>query len=229
MPVLLTERDGQILSLTLNRPERANALSGELIESLRQAFEKAESSNDIAVVTLTGAGGNFCSGADTDEIRQGGARKAIEGYVALVSLLSRFPKPLLVGVDGGAVGGGLGLVALGDVVIATDRAQFRTPELKLGLFPFIIAPLLTPIIGNKRFFEMVYTGRPVSATEAQGWGLVNQVVKTEALPGSLNKLAVSLAAAPLAPLTRGKRAVQQGRSLKQMGKELLGLLEEKRP
>lgn len=229
MTTLASEREGHLLSLVLNRPEKANALSSGLIQELTRAFEVAEQDEGLSVVTLAGAGGNFCSGADTNELKGDAeaTRRSVEGYVALVSLLSRFSKPLLIGVDGGAVGGGLGLVALGDVVLASERATFRTPELKLGLFPFIVAPLLVPVIGQKRFFEMVYTGRPVGAEEARQWGLVNQVVKQEELPGSLQRLAVTLTANPLTPIRRGKRGVREGESIGRMGEELLGMLKKR--
>ncbi|MBI2067131.1 MAG: enoyl-CoA hydratase/isomerase family protein [Deltaproteobacteria bacterium] len=226
MSILLSERQGAILSLTLNRPEKANALSTELIEALHLAFQSAEKAADLLVITLTGVGGNFCSGADTDEFKKGaeGRRRAVEGYCELVQSIQQFSKPFLVGVEGGAVGGGLGLVALADLVIASEKAHFRTPELTLGLFPFIISPLLVPVIGKKHFFEMVYTGRPVGSDQAREWGLVNEVVTSEMLGGSLFSLAGLIAKAPLETLQRGKRTVREGPSFQKLGEELLALL-----
>ncbi|MBI2981993.1 MAG: enoyl-CoA hydratase/isomerase family protein [Deltaproteobacteria bacterium] len=229
MSALLSERKGAILSLTLNRPEKANALSTELIEALRLAFQSAERAADLKVVTLTGAGGNFCSGADTDEFKKGeeGRRRAVQGYCELVQSLQQFSKPFLVGVEGGAIGGGLGLVALADFVIASGKAHFRTPELKLGLFPFIISPLLMPVIGRRHFFEMVYTGRPVDPIQGREWGLVNEVVPSEKIDDRLFSLAGRIAKAPLETLQRGKRAMREGASLQQLGEELLTVFHQR--
>ncbi len=226
MKVLLSELKGGVLSLTLHRPEKANALSAELVRSLLEALRQAHKDESVSVVTLSGSGSSFCGGADTSEIKASpkGRQIAIESYIKLMELIRDLDKPFLVGVNGPAVGGGLGLAATGDYIIASEKAHFRTPELKLGLFPFIISPILIPQIGRKRFFEIVYTGRPVPPDTALAWGLINEVVAPSRLEPRLHELASEIAKAPPEPIRRGKQAIRGAKNFEELGEELKRLM-----
>lgn len=229
MTPVLSEKKQGVLQLTLNRPERANALSGEMVERLLREIKEGSGSDKISVITLTGTGSSFCAGADTSELKGEGPKRMIASYLALIETIVHLEKPFLVGLNGAAVGGGAGLAAIGDLVIASETAHFRTPELKLGLFPFIISPILIPIIGRKRFFEMVYTGKAVAAETALSWGLVNEIVPAARLAFRLEEFARGIASAPREAVARGKRAIMRGFGFPELGEELLALISKRPP
>lgn len=253
MSIVLAEKIEGVLKLTLNRPDKANALSYELITTLLQEVKTGIESKDIKIITLTGTGKAFCAGADRDELMgkvnppspkaTAGllhssadsrprlfmeADKIAESYVELIETLLSCEKPFLIGVNGPAIGGGLGLAMTGDVVLASETATFQTPETKLGLFPFVISPILISIIGKKRFFEMVYTGQPVGAKKGKTWGMVNQVIPPDSLEKELDQLAKNISEITTTALCRGKRAIGQGLGLKEMGDELAALILKKK-
>lgn len=203
---LLCERQGPVLAVWLNRPEKMNSLSRALLADLRQCAERLPA--DVRAVLLTGSGRGFCAGADLtepDSVPVAGeslgewVAKRMRGYFHPVAeLWSRLPVPLVVAVNGIAAGAGVSLALLGDVTIAARSASFAvlfTP--KLGLAPDMGATHLLPgRIGLARARYLALTGRPVSAEEAERIGLIAECVEDATLESRARELATQLAAGP---------------------------------
>lgn len=179
--VEVEEVDGGVQVARLNRPERKNALSGELVEALIEAIQAAESNPDVRVLVLVGADGTFCAGGDL-----AGGLGSPDGAVAahqrrqrFADLLGDIMKSALVviaAVEGAAMGGGLGLAVACDLAFAGKGARLGTPEIKLGLFPWIILAVLQRNIGRKHLMELIFTGDHVTAERAVELGLINHAV-----------------------------------------------------
>jgi enoyl-CoA hydratase len=214
--VALVERaevEAGVQVVTLNRPERRNALSGDLVVALLAALREAEADPAGRVVVLTGAGGTFCAGGDLAG-GLGGAGGAVDAhrqrgvFADLLSALIRSPLAVVAAVEGAAMGGGLGVMAACDLVVAGASAKLGTPEIKLGLFPWIILAVLQRNVARKPLMELVLTGEPIRAPQAREIGLVNRVVDDgQALPEALG-LARTIAARAPVSLALGKAAFQ---------------------
>lgn len=194
------EREGRVLRLTLSRPERRNALSLDLTVALTQALREADLDNEVGAIVLRGEGKDFCAGADIEEFTTYRGRSAPdverEGRV-LVQLMQtawRLRTPLVAAVHGNALGGGCGLVAMSHMAVAASDARLGTTEIRLGLFPLAILPAVVHAVGPRRALEMGLTGRIVSAQEAERYGLVTEVVESDALDARSMSLAADLAA-----------------------------------
>src|SRR3954471_24899357 len=188
-----------VATITINRPERRNALSWTVMSELRDAFEAAKANVDVRVVTLTGAGDKaFCAGADLTGMRDGaGWAELHEGRGELARLFRtmwELGKPIVARVRGYALAGGFGLCLACDFVVAADDAQFGTPEIDVGLWPYMITVPLMRSMPPKIALELMMTGRRVSADEAERIGFVNQVVSVDELDNAVAELAASLAA-----------------------------------
>jgi enoyl-CoA hydratase len=196
---LREELRGRALWLTVDRPAQRNALSAALIHALHDALLRADSDAAILAICITGAGEKaFSSGMDLGSVADAmaaGAMAAHEGrraYAGLLAALSKLGKPVVACVNGAAMGGGLGLLAACDLALCTDDARFGTPEVGLGIFPYMALVPLSRCIGRRAALELSFTGRKIDAAEAARIGLVNRVVpraslaaETEALLGSL--------------------------------------------
>jgi methylglutaconyl-CoA hydratase len=178
--VLVEISDG-VMWVTLNRPDKRNALSAEMIGMLAESIARAELESEVRVVALRGEGKDFCSGADLKELLES-ANKSIEdnerealtlGEVFLA--MRRLPKPVVALVHGRAVAGGAGLATACDLVVAAESASFGYPEIQRGFVPAMVMTLLLRSVGEKRAFDLVATGRLVSAGEALAMGLVSRV------------------------------------------------------
>lgn len=215
--VLRDDRDG-IATLTLNRPERRNALSSELVERLHGALSEVEADPQVRVVVLTGAGAVFCAGGDL-----GGGLLGGEGVLAMEQarrqfggLLARLPKlsrPVVAAVQGDALGGGLGLLAACDLAILDPAAQVGTPEVHVGLFPLVISAVLQRQVARKPLMELMLTGAKVDAHRAVALGLANRVSAPGAALAEANELAATLAKRSRAVLALGKAAFHQAADL----------------
>jgi methylglutaconyl-CoA hydratase len=177
----------KVTTLSLNRPEKCNALNGPLLQNLQDAFFKAERDPHTRLVLLKGEGNHFCAGADIDWLQQL-ARASVEEnkqdaqqLAALLLQLYSFPKPLVTLVHGSIFGGGLGLLACSDLVFAAQGAHFCFSEVKIGLLPAVISPYIIAAIGERAARYYFLTGEPFNALEAQRLGLVHQVLAPEAL------------------------------------------------
>jgi enoyl-CoA hydratase/carnithine racemase len=175
------ERDGRVAVVTLARPERRNALSLDVTEGLAQALADADADRDVGAILLRGEGRDFCAGADIREFTTYRGRPAPEveregrALVELMRTAWRLRTPLVVEVQGHALGGGLGLVAMGHLAVAADDARFGATEIRLGLFPLAILPALVRSVGPRRALELGLTGRIFGAAEAERYGLVTEI------------------------------------------------------
>ena len=197
--------DSPMALVTINRPEKHNAISLDTLAELQHAVEIAADDPDVAVLTITGAGGRaFASGSDLGEVKDRDFRKALEPIVqGLADQLERVPKPTIAAIDGICMGGGLE-VALGcDLRIATPRSKFATPEGKLGIIPGGGATARLPrIVGRGWGMEMLLMGDPIDAERALTIGLVTRLVPEEDLLHEAKRMAEHLASfAPFVPRT----------------------------
>ena len=181
----LYEKTANVAWITLNRPEVLNAQSDELRAEVVQALERASADDDVYVVVITGAGEKaFSAGAD---ISQFPTRFPADVMTAKArrrpyETIREMPKPVIAAVNGLALGGGCELVLACDIVIAADSAKFGQPEIRVGVIPGCGGTQILPrLIGEKRAKELIFTGRMISAEEALGFGMVNQVVPLEEL------------------------------------------------
>ncbi|MGE0624531.1 MAG: enoyl-CoA hydratase/isomerase family protein [Pseudomonadales bacterium] len=202
---VLYEVQGPMALITINRPDRHNAISLATLDELQAACRAAAADDDVRVITITGAGGKaFASGSDLEEVKHRDLKKALEPIVqGLADQLERTPKPTIAAIDGICMGGGLE-VALGcDLRIATPRSRFATPEGKLGIIPGGGATARLPrIVGRGWGMEMLLMGDPIDAQRALAIGLVTRLVEPEALIGEARRMADQLARyAPFVPRT----------------------------
>ncbi|HZI73500.1 MAG TPA: enoyl-CoA hydratase/isomerase family protein [Gemmatimonadales bacterium] len=199
--LLLTSREQGVLSLTLNRPEKRNALSSDLIDQLHEAFEHADLDGDVRVVLLRGAGKDFCAGADLDELLASADRPLAENEAAALRLgmlfrrIRELPKPVIAMVHGRALAGGAGLASACDLVIAGSGAQIGYPEIQRGFAPAMVMALLRRLVTEKLALDLVLTGRVLSAEEARSAGLVSRVTADSELERDTLSLARQLAGA----------------------------------
>lgn len=194
--VLYSEAQG-VATITLNRPDRRNAISYELIDDLIAALKQGESSA-AQIAILTGAGKAFCSGMDLDNLKQLTGRtheqnlKESEIMASLFRMLYDFPKPTIAAVNGPAIAGGTGLATLCDFTLASPEAKFGYTEVRIGFVPAIVSSFLIANVGEKRARELLLTGRVFGAEEAHKLGLVNEVVAPEQLMPRALELAAQL-------------------------------------
>jgi methylglutaconyl-CoA hydratase len=199
-----------VVTITLNRPDKRNAISYELMDDLIAAFEQAANSS-AQVVILTGAGKAFCSGMDLDNLKQLTGRtheQNIQDSQTMASLfrsLYDFSKPTIAAVNGPAIAGGTGLATLCDFTLAVPEAKFGYTEVRIGFVPAIVSSFLIANIGEKRARDLLLTGRIFGAEEAHRLGLVNEVVSVEQLLPRANELALQLQENSTASLQATKR------------------------
>lgn len=178
---VLAATDGGIRRLTLNRPDKRNALNAELVAALKDALRAADADDSVRVVAIEGAGKDFCSGADLSALRRIAEASAMENLedvdelAELFLLPRRMRKPVVACVRGRALAGGCGLATACDLVLAAETAEFGYPEVKIGFVPAMVMAILRRNVSEKRAFELVVRGQPVAAAEAERIGLVNQV------------------------------------------------------
>jgi len=171
-----------ILTITLNRPDRRNALNDAMVKELLEVFSVYESSSEVKVLILTGSGSSFCAGADLrylNDLLEKDLNEHLKDSIQLRDMFRQlfiFPKPTIAMVNGPAIGGGCGLANACDLVIATRDAKFGYPEVKIGFVPAIVSVLLIASIGIRRAKELLLTGRIISSGEARRFDLVNMVV-----------------------------------------------------
>lgn len=200
-----------ILTLTLDRPDKRNALSRALIAALHAELEQADLETGVRVVVLQGAGPDFCAGADLAELLESRDRTLAENEHEALELghlflrLRSLPYPVIASVQGRALAGGAGLVAAADVVVAAEDAQFGFPEIKRGFVPAMVMALLRRQVGERLAFDLVATGRTLWAAEAREAGLITEVVTPVELPARTAVLARELAAAPQGAMALTKR------------------------
>ncbi len=201
--------EGTIGIVTLNRPEKRNALSLELLEELNALLTAISGNKDVRVVILRGEGKVFCAGHDISQLvdREMAYYKTIvDTCVEVMEKIQRLPQPVIAQVHGVAAAAGCQLVAACDLAMAEEGARFGTPGVKIGLFCTTPGVPLVRAIGRKRALEMLFTGRMISAKEAEQYGLVNKVVAEKQLAAETKTLAERIAEASPLTLSMGKQA-----------------------
>ena len=198
--------------LTLNNPERRNAIGPRMINELLYALEAAHADAGVRVIVLTGEGSAFCAGGDFSSMNAAGTgdEPPHKGdYADLLLAMVRAEKPIVARVNGHAMGGGLGLVAASTFAIAETNAKLGTPEIDVGLFPMMIMAVLARLVPRRALLDMMLMGRKLTAAEAQALGIVNAVHPRADLDAAVTRLADTLASKSPSTLALGLRAFAQ--------------------
>ena len=211
-PLVLRETTDHIAILTLNHPEKRNALSRAMLGSLKEHLNRLAADKNVKVVVVRAAGPVFSSGHDLRELVDGDERQ----YTAIFALctevmeaIRKLPQPVIAQVQGVATAAGCQLAATCDLVVAAEGASFATPGVKIGLFCTTPAVALCRAVTSKKALEMLFTGNPITACEAERAGLVNRVVPCERLEEETLKLAQQISSASASILALGKRALYE--------------------
>ena len=209
MNVLLTEDHGSVRILTMNRPDKRNALNNELTRALLQALRDADQDDAVGAIVLTGAGQGFCAGADLAEFKGLQDPQAAEARADLTMQLhlafSKISKPIVTAINGAAMGGGAGLAVAGDMAVMAEDAKLGYPEAKHGIVAAIVMANLVRQVARKAAFELVALGEPVDAATALRLGMVNRVEKNEKVVPAALGLAEKLAAVARPAMAETKR------------------------
>jgi len=216
--LLVTEEDG-LRTITLNRPERRNAMTPKMQDELIAAMNEA-AAGDCRVVVFAGAGEGFCAGLDLSALQGMNDRSAAEHtadaerVARLFRTLYELPKPTIAAVHGAAIAGGTGLATICDFTLAVPGAKFCYTEVKIGFVPALVSVFLTLQVGDKRARDLLLTGRVFTSEEAYRFGLVNEVVQPELLVARTRELAATLMANSPQSLAATKRLLAgQNRAL----------------
>src|SRR4030095_12889576 len=206
---LLVEADAPIAIVTMNRPDRRNALSLELMEELIDCFNSLKQNQEIRAIILAANGPAFSAGHDLSALmdRQiGDYRHVCDVCTVLMTLIQSIPQPVIAEVQGIATAAGCQLVATCDLAVASEKSKFATPGVRIGLFCTTPMVALTRAIGQKRAMEMLLTGTPIDPNTAMEWGLVNRVVPPDRLREEAYALAQRIAEASALTVSVGKQA-----------------------
>ena len=207
---LLVEHRDAVATITLNRPDKRNAITTTMMAELQTALDAIEKNHSVRVVILTGAGTCFCAGMDLEmlaAIAQQSPTENQEDSRRIAKVLRRlwsYSRPLIAAVNGVAYAGGCGIATLCDFTLATLEAKFGYTEVKIGFLPAIVSVFLTRQIGEKRSRDLLLTGRIIQAQEAKEFGMVTEVVPADRLLDRANELAAELIAASPSSLARAK-------------------------
>jgi enoyl-CoA hydratase/carnithine racemase len=200
--------EGGVMRITINRPERRNAMSWEVMRALRVAVSVARDDPEVRVVVLAGAGEEaFCSGADLGSMSSPGVLSQHEARGQLASLFEELwslGKPTIARVQGWALAGGFGLALACDLVVASERARFGAPEVNVGLWPYMITVPMVRSMPPKKALELMLTGRIVDAREAERIGFLTRLVPEDDLDQAVDELASELAKKPPGSVKLGR-------------------------
>ena len=204
--------------ITINRPEKRNALNVAVMAELREAFAKARADDAIKVVVLTGEGDKaFSAGGDlggfTAEQSKVEQHQLRGTLVDLFEDMTRLGKPIVARVNGHALAGGFGLMCACDLIVTTDTAEFGMPEINTGLWPFIITAVVRHSMPERKALELMMTGERIDATEASRWGIVNQVVPPSELDKAVDALCETLASKSPLIMKLGKDSFYASRDM----------------
>jgi methylglutaconyl-CoA hydratase len=190
---VLSSIEGPVAVLTLNRPEKRNALNDALIAGLKDALREAEAQEAVRAIVITGAGADFCSGADLSALQKISESSITENLLdaeslmELFALIRRVRVPVVAAVRGRALAGGCGLATACDLVLAARSARFGYPEVRIGFIPAMVMAILRRNVSEKRAFELITRGAEIDAPEAERIGLVNQVFEDSAFETEVEK------------------------------------------
>src|ERR1041385_3173972 len=178
--------DGAVARVTLNRPEKRNALNDAVIAGMKRGLKEAAKDKSVRVVVISGAGKDFCSGADLSALQKIANASVAENaedarlLLELFLMIRQVPVPVVAAVTGRALAGGCGLATACDLVLASASARFGYPEVKIGFVPAMVMAILRRNVSEKRAFELITRGEEMGAEEAVGIGLANRVIDDEA-------------------------------------------------
>jgi len=208
--VLYDARDG-IARITLNRPDKRNALNNELIAGLKDALRRANNDSQVRVVILSGSGSDFCSGADLAALQKISSStvadnlKDAQSLMELFLLIRTINPPVVAAVRGRALAGGCGLATACDIVLAARSSRFGYPEVKIGFVPAMVMAILRRNVSEKIAFEMMTTAREISAEEAAGVGLINRVLEDNPFEAEVTAFAQTFLKASAAAVALTKK------------------------
>jgi methylglutaconyl-CoA hydratase len=209
---VILEKRGPVLWITINRPEKRNAINGDVIAGIAHGYRTAHDDKDVRVIVLTGAGDKaFCAGADLQNTGGAFARdfaKPNVDYADLLRLSQNATKPAIARVGGVCMAGGMGLLCMTDMAIAADHVMFGLPEVKVGVFPMQVMSLLQAIAPRRLVNEWAITGEPFDAKAAQAAGLLNHVVPAAELDVRLDWLIGRITDKSPTAIRRGKYAMR---------------------
>ena len=189
---VLSSIEGAVARITLNRPEKRNALNDALIAGIKEALRKAAGDEQVRVIVISGAGKDFCSGADLSALQKiAGASVSdnsedARSLLELFLLIRQIQVPVVAAVTGRALAGGCGLASACDLVLASSSARFGYPEVKIGFVPAMVMAILKRNVSEKRAFELITRGEEISAQQAKEFGLINQVFSDESFDDEVN-------------------------------------------
>src|SRR3989442_1387258 len=207
--------DGAIAHVTLNRPEKRNALNDTVIDGLKQGLRQADSDKAMRVVVISGAGSDFCSGADLSALQKISGASVEENSDDARSLMELFVMmrnmrlPIIAAVRGRAVAGGCGLATACDIVLASSSARFGYPEVKIGFVPAMVMAILRRNVSEKRAFELITRGAEINAAEAERIGLINQVFSDETFDSEIEAYARAFEKVSASALALSKKLLYQ--------------------
>ena len=205
---------GGVARITLNRPDKRNAITATMITALRDALQRASHDTAVRVLLIRGAGKDFCAGLDLSEVLNtaeseaealASARRLGDLYIAM----RRHPKPIVAAVQGRALGGGAGIATASDLIVATESAQFGYPEVKLGFIPAIVTAMLRRAVNQRQALELALTGEPVSAARAYAIGLINRIYPDAEFDAGVEHYVAALAEHSATAMTLSKTLLYQ--------------------
>jgi methylglutaconyl-CoA hydratase len=204
--LILYQVEQGIARITLNRPEKRNALNPELIAELKKAVQDSD-----RLIVLTGAGNDFCSGADLSGLHEAANANVLDHMASARALadlfiaMRRYPHPIIAAVRGRALAGGCGLATAADIILAAESAQFGYPEVNIGFVPAMVMAILRRCVSEKRAFELITTGDVISAQIAFDYGLINRVFADETFDVDVEAFASRLASKSASALMLSKQ------------------------
>src|SRR4051812_7644978 len=207
---VLYSLEGSVARITLNRPEKRNALNDAVIAGIKQRLKNAAADKNVRVVVISGAGKDFCSGADLSALQKIAGASVAENSEDARSLLELFlliralQVPVVAAVTGRALAGGCGLATACDLVLASASARFGYPEVKIGFVPAMVMAILRRNVSEKRSFEMITRGVEVDAIEAKEMGLINQVFADETFDDDVSDYASTFTQLSASAITLSK-------------------------
>src|SRR6266571_6621201 len=208
---ILYEMRDAVARITLNRPDKRNALDGEIVAELKAAFRASSADNACRVVLLTGAGTDFCSGADLANLEKTAQNSVLDNMADaratadLFLMMRNHPRPVVAAVQGRALAGGCGIATACDIILAAESAQFGYPEVNIGFVPAMVMAILRRSVSEKAAFELVVTSETISAARAHELGLVHRVFADEQFSSEVEGYVAKLAANSASAVMLSKR------------------------
>ena len=207
--------DGPVARLTLNRPEKRNALDSEMASELRRDLAESAENTEVRAVLLSGAGKDFCSGADLAALHQIANATVMENVADARQLadvfldMRRHPRPIVAAVRGRALAGGCGIATAADIILASESAQFGYPEVKIGFVPAMVMAIVRRSVSEKRAFELLTSGEPFPARTALEIGMINRIFPDASFDREVESYAAQLATRSSSALSLTKSLLYQ--------------------